>query len=108
MVAPVSGCVVQHQGCHAILHPDLAVLEVLEEPGRNPIDETGRRSKAPAGPSLIRRLSYSSKIGPRDPLMRCHGPLRNQSPLKMPGYPAVGFWIRIAPNVFKIGIVGPS
>ena len=30
--------IAQHEDV-TVLHPDLAVLEVLEEPGRNPIDE---------------------------------------------------------------------
>ena len=60
----------------------------------------------PSGPVSDPRLSYSSKIGPKT-LDAVPRPQRNQSPLKMPGTPP-SVRIRIAPNVFKIGIVGPS
>jgi hypothetical protein len=39
------GCVVQHEDV-TVLHSDLAVLEVLKEPGRDPIDELVEDRKA--------------------------------------------------------------
>jgi hypothetical protein len=39
------GCTAQHEDV-TVLHPDLAVLEVLKEPGRNPIDELVEDRKA--------------------------------------------------------------
>jgi len=55
------GCIAQQEDV-IFLHPDLAVLEVLEEPGRNPIDELveDRKAQGPRTDEIVDKARRAS------------------------------------------------